>query len=79
MNTPVFPIPDFFDVTKVGTVWRIPYEERAKQARDWARQHAVKQHRMFRGMHSRDEGGVIGPGDGGIGHAHACRDRPVCG
>jgi nicotinamidase-related amidase len=32
------PIPQFFDVTKVGTVWRIPYEERAKQARDWALQ-----------------------------------------
>ena len=42
MNTPVFPIPDFFDENKVGTVWRIPYEERAKQARDWARRHAVQ-------------------------------------
>jgi nicotinamidase-related amidase len=30
------PIPDFFDTNKVGTVWRIPYEERAKQARDFA-------------------------------------------
>lgn len=42
MNTPVFPIPDFFDVNKVGTVWRIPYEERAKQARDWARQYGLQ-------------------------------------
>ena len=41
MNAPVFPIPDFFDVGKVGTVWRIPYEERAKQARDWARLHKL--------------------------------------
>ncbi|MCC6298280.1 MAG: isochorismatase [Anaerolineales bacterium] len=32
------PIPEFFNADKVGTVWRIPYEERAKQARDWARQ-----------------------------------------
>lgn len=32
------PIPQFFDATKVGTVWRIPYEERAKQACDWALQ-----------------------------------------
>jgi nicotinamidase-related amidase len=31
------PIPDFFDSQKVGTIWRVPYEERAKQARDWAR------------------------------------------
>lgn len=42
MNIPVFPIPDFFDVNKVGTVWRIPYEERAKQAQEWARQHGIQ-------------------------------------
>jgi len=42
MSTSVFPIPDFFDANKVGTVWRIPYEERAKQARDWARQQAIQ-------------------------------------
>jgi len=36
------PIPDFFDAGKVGTVWRIPYEERAKQARDWAIQHGLQ-------------------------------------
>ncbi len=38
MNSAALPIPDFFDADKVGSVWRIPYEERAKQARDWARQ-----------------------------------------
>jgi nicotinamidase-related amidase len=37
-----FPIPEFFDVNNVGTVWRIPYEERAKQARRWARQHGIQ-------------------------------------
>jgi nicotinamidase-related amidase len=31
-------IPEFFDPRKVGAVWRIPYEERAKQAQDWAHQ-----------------------------------------
>jgi len=36
------PIPDFFDTIKVGTVWRIPYEERAKQARDWTLQHGLQ-------------------------------------
>lgn len=36
------PIPPFFDATKVGQVWRVPYEERAKQARDWARQHGLQ-------------------------------------
>ncbi|HKG54951.1 MAG TPA: hypothetical protein VKB04_11885 [Anaerolineales bacterium] len=32
-----YPIPDFFDAKKVGTIWRVPYEERAKAAREWAR------------------------------------------
>ena len=41
MNIPEVPIPDFFNPNKVGTVWRIPYEERAKQARAWARQHGI--------------------------------------
>lgn len=36
------PIPDFFDAGKVGQVWRVPYEERAKQASDWARQHGLQ-------------------------------------
>ncbi|HEY5729950.1 MAG TPA: hypothetical protein VIS72_07850 [Anaerolineales bacterium] len=36
------PIPEFFDADKVGVVWRIPYEERAKQARDWALQHRLQ-------------------------------------
>jgi len=42
MNTSVFPIPDFFDANKVGTVWRIPYEQRAQQARDWTFQHELQ-------------------------------------
>ncbi|HLF73280.1 MAG TPA: hypothetical protein VI524_02950 [Anaerolineales bacterium] len=42
MTGPVLPVPDFFDADKVGAVWRIPYEERAGQARDWARQHGLQ-------------------------------------
>lgn len=38
MNERGLPLPEFFDADKVGAVWRIPYEERARQARDWARQ-----------------------------------------
>lgn len=38
----VLSIPDFFDPTKVGAVWRIPYEERAGQAREWARLHKLE-------------------------------------
>ncbi|HQX16093.1 MAG TPA: hypothetical protein PLA27_06695 [Anaerolineales bacterium] len=41
MNEHALPIPDFFDADKVDAVWRIPYEERANQARDWARRHAL--------------------------------------
>jgi nicotinamidase-related amidase len=40
--TKYLPIPDFFDAAKVGSVWRIPYEERALQARDWARLHKLE-------------------------------------
>lgn len=36
------PIPDFFDASKVASVWRIPYEERARQAREWAKQHRLQ-------------------------------------
>jgi nicotinamidase-related amidase len=40
-NSPL-PIPDFFDSSQIGTVWRIPYEERAAQARDWAKQQGLQ-------------------------------------
>ena len=36
MNQSDFPTPEFFDVEKVSTVWRIPYEQRAKDARDFS-------------------------------------------
>ncbi len=42
MNVSDIPIPDLFDAEKVGAIWRIPYEERAVQARDWARQHGLQ-------------------------------------
>jgi len=42
MSTPLLPIPEFFDSEKVGAVWRIPYEERAAQAREWARHHKLE-------------------------------------
>ena len=38
----LLPLPDFFDAAKTGSVWRIPYEERAKQARHWARLHKLE-------------------------------------
>ncbi len=42
MNASPLPIPDFFDADRVGSVWRVPYEERARQARDWTRLHALQ-------------------------------------
>ncbi len=38
----MLPIPDFYDPGKLDQVWRVPYEERAKQARDWALQHGLQ-------------------------------------
>ncbi|MEG4939970.1 isochorismatase [Microcoleus sp. F4-D5] len=36
------PIPQFFDPKKLGEVWRVPYRERAHQAKDWAKQHSIQ-------------------------------------
>ncbi|MEA5463001.1 isochorismatase [Leptothoe sp. PORK10 BA2] len=36
------PIPDFFASDRVGEVWRVPYEERATQAKNWAQIHGIK-------------------------------------
>jgi nicotinamidase-related amidase len=36
------PIPDFFNPESLDKVWRVPYEERARQAADWARQHNLQ-------------------------------------
>lgn len=35
------PIPAHFDPDRVGQVWRVPYEERAAQAAQWARLHKL--------------------------------------
>src|SRR5512145_767334 len=36
------PIPDFFDPTRVGEIWKVDYATRADQARDWAKQHKLE-------------------------------------
>jgi len=38
----LLPIPEFFDAGKLDQVWRVPYEERAKHAQDWALQHGLQ-------------------------------------
>ena len=35
------PVPAHFRPSAVGEVWRVPYEERARQGRAWARRHGV--------------------------------------
>jgi nicotinamidase-related amidase len=35
------PVPAHFEPTRVGEVWRVPYESRAREARDWAAAHAL--------------------------------------
>ena len=36
------PIPDFFDPTGVGEIWKVDYAMRAAQARNWAKQHNLE-------------------------------------
>jgi nicotinamidase-related amidase len=42
MKATDLPTPVFFEASQVGAVWRIPYETRASQARDWARLHSLQ-------------------------------------
>jgi nicotinamidase-related amidase len=37
----VLPIPPHFVAERVGEVWRVPYDERAQDAEEWAREHAI--------------------------------------
>jgi nicotinamidase-related amidase len=35
------PLPEHFDLSRVGEVWRVPYEDRAREARAWAGRHSL--------------------------------------
>jgi nicotinamidase-related amidase len=35
------PVPPHFEPRRVGEVWRVPYEERAREARAWAKEHGL--------------------------------------
>jgi nicotinamidase-related amidase len=35
------PIPAHFDPSRVGEVWRVPYEDRAREAPEWAAEHGL--------------------------------------
>src|SRR5687768_9487261 len=38
---PELPLPAHFDASRVGEVWRVPYEDRAREASAWAAQHGL--------------------------------------
>jgi nicotinamidase-related amidase len=38
---PELPLPAHFDASRVGEVWRVPYEDRAREAQAWADEHAL--------------------------------------
>jgi nicotinamidase-related amidase len=35
------PVPEFFDPSRVGAVWRVPYQDRAVEAEAWAARHGL--------------------------------------
>jgi nicotinamidase-related amidase len=35
------PVPEFFDPSRIGAVWRVPYEDRAVEAEAWAARHGL--------------------------------------
>jgi hypothetical protein len=41
MRRNYLPIPPHFDSEKVAQVWRVPYQQRAEDARKWAKQNKV--------------------------------------
>ena len=38
----LLPIPDYFQGDRLNEVWRVPYQERATQAKQWADQHNIQ-------------------------------------
>ena len=42
MSTSQLPLPPHFDADRVDKVWRIPYQERQREAHAWAQEHAIR-------------------------------------
>ena len=42
MSTPQLPLPPHFDADRVDKVWRIPYQERQREAQEWAEKQAIR-------------------------------------
>ena len=41
MNGNELPIPPHYNPDKVGEIWRVPYQQRAEKAEQWAKQHHI--------------------------------------
>ncbi len=41
MSNSHLPIPQYFDPKKVGQMWKVPYQQRAVEAKQWARQRSI--------------------------------------
>ena len=39
---PQLPVPEHFAPERVGEVWRVPYQDRAREAEAWAARHAIR-------------------------------------
>lgn len=42
MNFPALPLPDHYDPVSLARVWKVPYEQRAAEARRWAERHRLQ-------------------------------------
>jgi nicotinamidase-related amidase len=42
MDFPEYPICPYFSRDKVREIWRVPYDQRAKEAKEWARSYKIK-------------------------------------
>ncbi len=42
LNLQPLALPPYYDPLRVGELWRVPYQERAIQARQWAEQYAIR-------------------------------------
>jgi hypothetical protein len=53
-TTTQLPIPTHFDPSRVGELWRVPYQERAAQAKQWAKAHQISPGRPRQTPHLPD-------------------------
>ena len=38
----IIPIPPHYDSRRVGEIWPVPYQQRAEEARQWAKEHSIR-------------------------------------